>query len=217
MLAALAVLNTPALLPAVGLASLAAAVIGRRWYPLLAPLTAAALVALETVAKYGSLQGSPYLAEAERGFRTVMPYSGEPGFSYPLFFRSAIDSLLFRKVACVLHTRLVARIQLKRPAVFQGLLRTCSNSGGSGLLCRTHRDLRSMMGMVRRRVLGTSVLSSPVVSCQFSIGDRALVAKRGGTVPTAGKHPRCTCRTSCAVGRYQRLRLWPIWNGYLLG
>lgn len=93
VLAALAVLNTPALLPAVGLASLAAAVIGRRWYPLLAPLTAAALVALETVAKYGSLQGSPYLAEAERGFRTVMPYSGEPGFSYPLFF--GVLSILF--------------------------------------------------------------------------------------------------------------------------
>lgn len=29
---------------------------------------------------------SPYLAQTERGFSTLMPYSGSPGFSYPPFF-----------------------------------------------------------------------------------------------------------------------------------
>ena len=36
--------------------------------------------------KFGSLFGSPYLSANDKGFQTFMPYSGMPGFSYPVFF-----------------------------------------------------------------------------------------------------------------------------------
>lgn len=43
--------------------------------------------------KYGSVLGSSYFSAGEKGFQTVMPYSGLSGFSYPIFF--GIISIIF--------------------------------------------------------------------------------------------------------------------------
>ena len=47
----------------------------------------------ENYLKYGTWLDSPYLAEGEKGFQTFLPYSGLPGFSYPLFF--GVISIIF--------------------------------------------------------------------------------------------------------------------------
>lgn len=76
--------NVPA--SAVGLV-LACAVLcwhRRRVRYLLLPACAAALVLLENSVRRGSAFAGGYAGEA--GFRTVLPYSGLPDFSYPLFF-----------------------------------------------------------------------------------------------------------------------------------
>ncbi len=83
--------NVPA--SAVGLA-LACAVLcwhRRRARYLLIPACAAALVLLENSVRRGSAFAGGYAGEA--GFRTVLPYSGLPDFSYPLFF--GLLSILF--------------------------------------------------------------------------------------------------------------------------
>jgi hypothetical protein len=78
----LAVVNTPAALPALALAAAWAAVRDRRWRHLLAVPAAAGLVLLEAYLR----RGDPFLSgyEGNHGFATVLPYSGRPGFSYPL-------------------------------------------------------------------------------------------------------------------------------------
>ena len=43
--------------------------------------------------KYGGLFKTPYAEEVEHGYRTYLPYSGQPGFSYPLLF--GVVSLVF--------------------------------------------------------------------------------------------------------------------------
>lgn len=53
--------------------------------PMLALFLAGIIMLGETWIKYGGLN-SGYLSEGEHGFATILPYSGRPGFSYPLFF-----------------------------------------------------------------------------------------------------------------------------------
>ncbi|MBM3981705.1 MAG: hypothetical protein FJ304_15810 [Planctomycetes bacterium] len=83
--------NTPA--TAVGLA-LAVVVLcwhRRRLRYLAMPACAAALILLENYVRRGSAFSNGYVDEF--GFRTVLPYSGLPEFSYPLFF--GLLSVLF--------------------------------------------------------------------------------------------------------------------------
>jgi hypothetical protein len=83
--------NVPA--SAVGLA-LAACVLAwhrRRLRYLLLPAAAAALVLLENWLRRGDPLLSGY--EGEAGYPSALPYSGRPGFSYPLFF--GLLSVLF--------------------------------------------------------------------------------------------------------------------------
>ena len=87
---AIGVANTPVLSVPVGLAAL---ILLRHTPAVIAgTATAAVLIAVEMYAKSGSFE-SPYFAETEKGFRTLMPYSGLPGFSYPMFF--GVLSVLF--------------------------------------------------------------------------------------------------------------------------
>lgn len=86
---ALALANTPALI----LPFLVAAIVyswrfrlSQGWQPVVSAAGAIAIAAFENIIKYGSLRGSPYLTTAEHGFHTILPYSGQAGFSYPLFF-----------------------------------------------------------------------------------------------------------------------------------
>lgn len=51
------------------------------------------LILAENMVKFGSPLNASYLSAAEHGFATVLPYSGKPGFSYPLFF--GVLSVLF--------------------------------------------------------------------------------------------------------------------------
>lgn len=87
---AIGVANMPALLLPVGIAAL---VLFRQAPAVLFGTGAAALlIAVELYVKFGSLN-SPYLADVEKGYQTVLPYSSLPGFSYPLFF--GVLSVLF--------------------------------------------------------------------------------------------------------------------------
>lgn len=63
-------------------------------WPIVLGLVAAALFFLaETQYKFGSILGGGYFSAAERSGQTVLPYSGQPGFSYPMFF--GVVSILF--------------------------------------------------------------------------------------------------------------------------
>lgn len=83
--------NSPALLVPVGVAALLLI----RQAPAAMAGTGAAvlLIAVEIYVKFGMVWNSPYLAAEEKGYETVLPYSGLPGFSYPAFF--GILSVLF--------------------------------------------------------------------------------------------------------------------------
>jgi hypothetical protein len=86
VLLALGVANTPAALPAVTLALLFYVYNTGTLSALIAIVLAAALIGGEFLWKFGAVEATPYLHEGERGFATVMPYSGLPGFSYPFWF-----------------------------------------------------------------------------------------------------------------------------------
>jgi hypothetical protein len=83
--------NVPA--SAVGLALAAGVLVWhrRRFRYLLMPACAAVLILLENGLRHGNPLEGGYAGEA--GNRTVLPYSGLPGFSYPLFFGAL--SILF--------------------------------------------------------------------------------------------------------------------------
>lgn len=83
VLMAVACANTPALLPPFLVLALAWFVLEEERVPLAAFALAAGLVALDAWIKHGS-EGAGYFSRAEHGFKTMLPYSGLPGFSYPL-------------------------------------------------------------------------------------------------------------------------------------
>lgn len=85
------VANTPATL--LGLAGIALvwALVTRRLRYLLAPIAAFALIAAEAWIRFGSPFANAY--GGDHGYVTVMPYSGRPGFSYPIYF--GVLALLF--------------------------------------------------------------------------------------------------------------------------
>ncbi len=90
-LLALSAANTPALFPAL-LAVTGKHTFDTRRLRQLTPMVAAlGLYLFESYLRRGSFLASGY--DAAAGFRTVMPYSGLPGFSYPLFF--GLLSVLF--------------------------------------------------------------------------------------------------------------------------
>ena len=85
------VVNTPATL--LGLAAIAGAeAIRTRRVRCFAPLVvAASLIMLEAWIRRGGPLVTGY--ENDHGYRTILPYSGRPGFSYPLIF--GVTSILF--------------------------------------------------------------------------------------------------------------------------
>ncbi|MEV4077282.1 hypothetical protein [Nonomuraea fuscirosea] len=86
------VASTPAALPAMALMTVRWVWDVRRLRWLLAVCAAVGLVMVEAWLRRGSPFTTGYEAE-DRGNRTIMPYSGLPGFSYPIFF--GLLSLVF--------------------------------------------------------------------------------------------------------------------------
>jgi hypothetical protein len=91
VLLALAVVNTPAALPAVALGCLLSAWESRRWGTLLVPLAGALGILAENLMVRGGLFATGY--EADHGLPTLLPFSGQPGFSYP--FLLGLYGILF--------------------------------------------------------------------------------------------------------------------------
>jgi hypothetical protein len=90
-LAALATANIPASLLGLGAMALVYTLRRRRLRYLAAFLAAGALILAEAWLRRGSPFANGYAGDA--GFHTVMPYSGGPGFNYPIFF--GLLSILF--------------------------------------------------------------------------------------------------------------------------
>ena len=90
-LAALATANIPASLLGLGGMALVYTLRRRRLRYLAAVLAAGALILAEAWLRRGSPFANGYVGDA--GFHTVMPYSGGPGFNYPIFF--GLLSILF--------------------------------------------------------------------------------------------------------------------------
>ncbi|HEX9037343.1 MAG TPA: hypothetical protein VF808_10175 [Ktedonobacterales bacterium] len=88
---ALGVANTPATLLGLGLALLARVWATRRLRYALPGAVALALIMGESLLRRGSFFATGYMGDA--GYKTVMPYSGLPGFSYPFLLGAA--SILF--------------------------------------------------------------------------------------------------------------------------
>ncbi len=87
----LGVVNTPATLPALGLVVLYLMFQNKKWRYFVPLLAAALLIMLENTVRRGHPLESNYLGTY--GFKTVDPYSGLPGFSYP--FILGFISILF--------------------------------------------------------------------------------------------------------------------------
>jgi hypothetical protein len=87
----LGVANTPASLVGLGLLLLKRMLDSRRLRYLLVIVFAGLCIALEAYIRRGTPFGSGY--GNDHGVKTVMPYSGLPGFSYPFFF--GLLSILF--------------------------------------------------------------------------------------------------------------------------
>lgn len=77
-------INTPATQPALVLATLRWIWEQRRVRYVLIPVAAVVLIGVDTWIRMGSPFHSGY--EGDAGLRTIMPYSGLPNFSYPMFF-----------------------------------------------------------------------------------------------------------------------------------
>lgn len=91
LLVAIGVANTPAIGPPVLIAAIA---FRAKSWPILTGLALAFLIfCTETYLKFGGLFDSEYLTQSEKGLKTILPYSGLPGFSYPMFF--GVVSILF--------------------------------------------------------------------------------------------------------------------------
>ncbi len=90
----LGTVNAPASLVGLGLLSLTRIWSTHRLRYIVVPLLAAVLIGLEDWLRRGNPLNSGYNnSDGNTGFRTLMPYSGLPGFSYPLFF--GLLSILF--------------------------------------------------------------------------------------------------------------------------
>lgn len=90
----LGVVNTPAAAPAFALVAVVHVLWSRRPWALVALAATAALILLDLRLRTGGFS-SPY--EGSAGYRTVLPYSGLPGFSYPLGFGLLVVLLSFGK------------------------------------------------------------------------------------------------------------------------
>jgi len=77
------VTNTPALIPALAAVTVILALTRRTWWPFLALAAAIGLTLVDVRLHTGGF-ASPYAGD--RGFETVLPTSGQPGFSYPALF-----------------------------------------------------------------------------------------------------------------------------------
>ncbi|MGE3329236.1 MAG: hypothetical protein AB7N61_27895, partial [Acidimicrobiia bacterium] len=78
--------NIPAMVPAVALGAIVVVIRTRQWRVALVPLLAFVLVVIESSWERGSLAMSKYDLANEMGAKTVLPYSGLPGFRYPPLF-----------------------------------------------------------------------------------------------------------------------------------
>ena len=94
-LAMLGAVNTPATFPGFALAAARWTWERRRLRYLLAPAAVVVLILLDTWARMGSPFHTGY--EGDAGVRTLMPYSGRPGLSYPFFFGLLSLTLSFGK------------------------------------------------------------------------------------------------------------------------
>lgn len=106
--------QTPAIMPALGLALLYMAITRRNiFYGLY--LAVPILITLgDNWFKYGTPLFSAYLQAGEHGAKTVMPYSGLPGFSYPLAFGLLSVFLSFGKGLVFFAPGLLFRWNLNR-------------------------------------------------------------------------------------------------------
>ncbi|TCV95757.1 hypothetical protein EC912_102101 [Luteibacter rhizovicinus] len=96
VLFALGCVNTPALLPSLVGFTVVLFLVYKRMVPLVAVGIAVALVLLEMWFKHAGL-GQGYFSADEHGAVTVLPYSGKPGFSYPLLLGLMSITLSFGK------------------------------------------------------------------------------------------------------------------------
>lgn len=87
------VANTPAILPAFAIAAIFIFYKTKRIIYLFFICLPIALFLIENLTKYGGLLPMQYMNALERGFKTVLPYSGLSGFSYPLLL--GVLSILF--------------------------------------------------------------------------------------------------------------------------
>jgi hypothetical protein len=87
----LGVVNTPASIVGLGFVILAKMLKTRRWRYVIIMAISIGLILAESWLRRGSIFDSGYGGNA--GFPTMLPYSGRPGFSYPMFF--GIISILF--------------------------------------------------------------------------------------------------------------------------
>lgn len=87
----LGVVNTPATIIGLALVVAKRVLDNKRLRPILALIAAAGLIIAESWIR----RGGPFVTgyEGVAGYRTIMPYSGLPGFSYPFFF--GLLSILF--------------------------------------------------------------------------------------------------------------------------
>ena len=223
--------NTPPVLAGLAAVTLVRLYQRKRLRDVVPLLAAGALVLAEAWLR----RGSPFAwaTADDHGVQTIMPYSGLPGFSYPLSSGCWRDSSSFWQGADLLHAGL-----------FLPMRRALSQRGGRlspsgmvalllwlGFVAGLGTGLRALVGVVRRLVLGTALLPLRLDSRRAGAGGAAaatrtprsrqpahaggaragVLGRRGGAIfgqntlsESAG--PTTTARNSSVISRRNSVR-----------
>jgi len=159
LIAAIGAANTPGTVPAFAIAVALACWDRRQLRGILAVMFAACLVLLENAIRRGDPFEGGY--SDDHGFANAMPYSGQPGFSYPLFFGvlailfSFGKGLLFFTPGPVRAVRKSKRGERDQRNRFASALPHVDRHRH-----RARAGVRPLVVVVRRVLLGAAVFSS---------------------------------------------------------
>ena len=227
------VVNTPAAIVGLGLLAGWETLRNRRFRYLAAVVAAVALIMLEDWVRRGGPLVTGYGGAGEHGVRTIMPYSGQPGFSYPFLLGAAAilfsfgRGLLFFTPGLALwldgRTRRLVRPAPGQPAVTLMLLFTA----GLVLLYAKWWAWYGGLGWGPRFFVFAAIPASIFLGARIWRAGRSpsadavtlVVLALSGWVGCAGAIADTHALYVCTAGRYQNEQLcWfapdfsPLWQ-----
>jgi hypothetical protein len=182
---------------------LALAVVYKKPRFLFPPVLITLCFAAENYMKFGNALNTPYLADVEHGFVTIMPFSGEPGFSYPIVFGAL--SILFSFGKGLIFFIPSILFFFFNPGKVDPQVHAHGSSHRRGVLHPCRAALFKVVGVVRGVFLGPAILPVPVHSRGYR---RREVSRQPGPY-AARQGQRIHDLDLFNVGEHQRLPVRP--------